>query len=97
SEIQVCDLTFRTIQTLGHTEGSLCFYIVSEEALFTGDTLYAGSNGLTDTFGVSPAKMMFSPRRLKELPPATRVLPGHGPETSLGDETWLSDLVYPIL
>ena len=97
SEIRVGDLVFRTLHTPGHTEGSACFYIASEEALFTGDTLYAGSHGRTDTFGGSPAKMVFSLRRLKDLPASTRLYPGHGPETTLGDETWLSDLVYPML
>lgn len=97
SEIKVGNLAFRTLHTPGHTEGSTCFFIASEAALFTGDTLYKGSHGRTDAFGGSPAKMVFSLRRLKEFPPGTRVLPGHGPETTLGDETWISDLVYPIL
>ena len=97
SEIKVGDLVLRTFHTPGHTQGSACFYIASEEALFTGDTLYARSHGRTDTFGGSPAKMVFSLRRLKELPPTTHVYPGHGPETMLGDESWLSDLVYPML
>lgn len=97
SEIKVGTLVIRTLHTPGHTEGSASFYIGSEEALFTGDTLYAGSHGRTDTFGGSPAKMVFSLRRLRELPPTTRVYPGHGPETTLGDETWIKDLVYPML
>jgi glyoxylase-like metal-dependent hydrolase (beta-lactamase superfamily II) len=97
SEIKVGDLVFRTLHTPGHTEGSVCFHLPAEGALFTGDTLYAGSHGRTDTFGGSPAKMVFSLRRLMELPGSTRVYPGHGPETTLEDETWLSDLVYPIV
>lgn len=97
SELKVGDLLFRTIHTPGHTEGSACLYVPSEGALFTGDTLYKGSHGRTDTFGGSPAKLVFSLRRLKELPPSTRVYPGHGPETTIGDESWLNDIVYPIL
>ncbi|MGI0149084.1 MAG: MBL fold metallo-hydrolase [Thermoplasmata archaeon] len=97
SELKVGDLVARILHTPGHTEGSACFYIPTEEILFTGDTLYQGSHGRTDVFGGSPAKMMFSLRRLKELPPSTHVYPGHGPETRIGDETWISDLVYPIL
>jgi len=97
SELRVGDLVVRTLHTPGHTEGSCCFYIESEEALFTGDSLYKGSCGRTDVFGGSPGKMMFSLRRLKGLPPSTHVHPGHGPETTIGDETWISDLVYPIL
>src|SRR3990172_7060302 len=95
--LRVGDIVVRTLHTPGHTEGSACFYLPMEEALFTGDTLYKGSCGRTDVSGGSPAKMVFSLRRLKELPPSTRVYPGHGPETSMGDETWISDLVYPIV
>ena len=97
SELRVGDIVVRTLHTPGHTEGSACFYLPSEEALFTGDTLYKGSCGRTDVAGGSPAKMVFSLRRLKDLPPTTRVHPGHGPETLMGDETWISDLVYPIV
>lgn len=97
SEIRLGDLVIRTLHTPGHTEGSACFHVPSEGALFTGDTLYKGSSGRTDVFGGSPARMVFSLRRLKELPPDTRVYPGHGPETTIGDEAWISDLVYPIL
>ena len=97
SELRLGDLVVRTLHTPGHTEGSACFHIASEEVVFTGDTLYAGSCGRTDVFGGSPAKMVFSLRRLKQLPPSTRVYPGHGPETTMDDETWISDLVYPIV
>ena len=97
SEVRAGDLTFRTIHTPGHTDGSASFYVESEGALFTGDTLYRGSCGRTDVFGGNPAKMIFSLRRLMELPPSTRVYPGHGPETTVGDETWLLDLIYPLV
>ena len=97
SEMKLGDAIIRTLHTPGHTEGSACFYVESENLLFTGDTLYAGSCGRTDVFGGSPAKMIFTLRRLKELPPYTRVYAGHGPETTIGDETWISDLVYPVV
>ena len=97
SELKLGDVIIRTPHTPGHTEGSACFYLESAGALFTGDTLYAGSCGRTDVFGGSPAKMIFSLRRLKELPSETHVYPGHGPETVLGDETWIRDLTYPIV
>jgi glyoxylase-like metal-dependent hydrolase (beta-lactamase superfamily II) len=97
SELKLGDVVIRTLHTPGHTEGSACFYVPSEGILFTGDTLYAGSCGRTDVFGGSPAKMVFSLRRLMELPPATRVFPGHGPETTIGDQTWITDLAYPVV
>lgn len=98
SEIKIGEYAIRILHTPGHTEGSACFYVASVEALFSGDTLYRGSCGRTDVFGGSPARMMFSLRRLKkELPPSTHVYPGHGPETTIGEETWLSDLTYPVI
>ncbi len=97
SEVKLGDIVTRTFHTPGHTEGSACFYVEAAGLLFTGDTLYAGSCGRTDVFGGSPAKMIFTLRRLKELPPDTHVYPGHGPETTIGNETWISDLTYPIV
>jgi glyoxylase-like metal-dependent hydrolase (beta-lactamase superfamily II) len=41
--------------------------------------------------------MVSSLRRLAELPPETRVLPGHGPETTIGDESWILDVAYPVV
>ncbi len=97
SELKLGNAAIRTLHTPGHTDGSACFYVEAEGILFTGDTLYAGSCGRTDVFGGSPAKMVFSLRRLRHLPPETRVYPGHGPETMIGDQTWISDLVYPVV
>ena len=97
SELKLGDLVITTLHTPGHSEGSACFHIETAGALFTGDTLYAGSCGRTDVQGGSPAKMVFTLRRLKELPAETRVYPGHGPETTIGDETWISDLAYPVV
>ncbi len=85
---------FRVIHTPGHTEGSSCFYAEQDGYLFTGDTLFAGTFGNTNALGSSPAKLWDSLRRLYRLPPETRVLPGHGPSTRIGDETWIANLRY---
>ncbi len=97
SEIRVGDIQLRTLHTPGHTEGSACFYSREHGVLFSGDTLFSGSSGRTDVAGGSPARMVMSLRRLHELPPDTRVLPGHGPETRIGEETWIADLAYPVV
>lgn len=97
SLVSLGGLTFRTIHTPGHTEGSCCFYCAEEAVLFSGDTLFAGSCGRTDVQGGSPAKMVQSLRKIAQLPSETRVLPGHGPETTIGDETWIADLTYPVV
>ncbi len=95
--VQVGSIKLETIHTPGHTEGSCCFYDEADGILFSGDTLFAGSCGRTDTLGASPAKMKASLQRLAQLPPETRVLPGHGPSTTMGQETWIADLAYPVV
>lgn len=97
STVQVGALVLETLHTPGHTEGSCCFYDRADGILFSGDTLFAGSCGRTDTLGGSPAKMKASLRRLAELAPETKVLPGHGPATTIGRETWIADLAYPVV
>ncbi len=97
TSVQVGGLTLVTLHTPGHTEGSCCFYDEADSLLFSGDTLFAGSCGRTDTLGASPAKMKASLQRLAQLPPDTRVLPGHGPATTIGRESWIADVVYPLV
>jgi len=95
--VQVGSIVLETLHTPGHTEGSACFYDEADAVLFSGDTLLAGSCGPTDTLGASPAKMKASVLRLAQLPPETKVLPGHGPPTTIGRETWIADLAYPVV
>jgi len=95
--VPIGGVVLETLHTPGHTEGSCCFYDEANGVLFSGDTLFAGSCGRTDTLGASPAKMKASLRRLAELPPDTKVLPGHGPATTIGKETWIADLAYPVV
>lgn len=95
--VHVGPISLETLHTPGHTEGSCCFYDEANGILFSGDTLFAGSCGRTDSLGASPAKMKASLLRLAQLPPETRVLPGHGPSTTIGQETWIADLAYPVV
>ncbi len=75
------------LHTPGHTEGSLCVYLPAEGLLLAGDTLFAGSVGRTDLPGGNHRKLLASIReRLLPLPDATVVIPGHGPETTVGHE-----------
>lgn len=75
------------IHTPGHSPGSICFHVGSQKLLLTGDTLFAGGIGRTDLWGGShPALMRSIRERLLPLDPETRVIPGHGPETTLGEE-----------
>jgi len=86
----VRDLDLQAIHTPGHTEGSTCFYLPKEHALFSGDLLFAGNVGRIDLPGGDAREMEASLARVAALPPGTRVFPGHGPATTIGDELrWL--------
>ncbi len=75
------------ILTPGHTPGSICLYNAAEKLLISGDTLFAGGIGRTDLPGGDTAAIERSIReRLFALPDDVRVYPGHGPETSIGEE-----------
>ena len=82
----VCGLSLRLLHTPGHTPGSVCLYSEADGTLFSGDTLFARGYGRTDLPGGSDAQMLASLRALFALPEETRVLPGHGGETTLGRE-----------
>jgi len=73
------------IHTPGHTPGSIC--LLSAGVLFSGDTLFADGVGRTDLPGGDEAALRRSLReKVLVLPDSTRVLPGHGPETTIGAE-----------
>jgi len=76
----------RTIFTPGHTSGCICLYLEQEKLLLTGDTLFAGSVGRTDLPGGDWRRLKRSLVKLTVLPDDTRVIPGHGPLTTIGDE-----------
>lgn len=82
--LHLAGLNFRVLHTPGHTPGCVC--LQCENALFTGDTLFAGSCGRTDFPGSSPRDMAASLKRLAALQGDFRVLPGHGVETTLNEE-----------
>lgn len=75
------------IHTPGHTPGSICLHFAPQNLLLAGDTLFAGSIGRTDLPGGDSAKILESIHdRLLVLPKETKVIPGHGPETSIAIE-----------
>lgn len=82
--LELAGLTLQVLQTPGHTPGCVC--LVCEDALFCGDTLFAGTCGRTDLPGGSMTVMRQSLARLKALEKNYRVLPGHGEESTLDEE-----------
>lgn len=83
--LSVGDLVVRVYHTPGHSAGGVCLHV--GDALFSGDTLMAGSIGRTDIPGGSYPELIASIRKkLLVLPDATVVYTGHGPQTTIGDE-----------
>lgn len=77
---------FVIMHTPGHTPGSVCLYSSVQGLVFSGDTMFAGAIGRTDFSYSDAKKMQTSLTKIKTLPSETRVLSGHGPETSIGEE-----------
>jgi len=89
SVIEIGDLRLEAFATPGHTPGSVCFYVRDTPLLFSGDTLFPGGPGATkfpggdfDTIVKSIDERIFS-----RFDAGTLVLPGHGADTTVGDES----------
>ena len=76
----------RVLTTPGHSRGCICFVCDAEKVVFTGDTLFRMSIGRTDFEGGSTQQIIDSLHRLAKLPDETVVYPGHGPQSTIGDE-----------
>jgi hydroxyacylglutathione hydrolase len=105
ARLDLAGLTVTVAHTPGHTPGSVLFQVGGADPdadagpllVLTGDTVFAGSIGRTDLPGGDPAAMKRSlTGRVLPLPDDAVVLPGHGPETTIGAERatnpWLVDL-----
>lgn len=88
--IEIGDMEIAVIGTPGHTPGGVCYLVSKEEGepglLLSGDTLFAGSVGRTDLPRGDGEELARSLERLATLPDSLPVLPGHGPETTIGAE-----------
>lgn len=79
--------SLQVLKTPGHSPGSVVFYCAEEHTAFTGDTLFRMSVGRTDFEGGSYEDLMNSLANvLAKLPDETTILPGHGPQSTIGYE-----------
>jgi hydroxyacylglutathione hydrolase len=96
--VGLATLPAQVLHTPGHTPGSICllFHFDNQHLLLAGDTLFAGSIGRTDLPGGDGKQILRSLReRLLVLPDVTRVVPGHGPETTIGEERQSNPFLQP--
>lgn len=87
--LQAGSVGIDVLHTPGHTPGSVCFAVLTDSGttILSGDTLFAGSIGRWDLGGTSMEDIVASiHRKLLEFPDDTRVIPGHGPSTTIGIE-----------
>ena len=86
AHMNICGLDVEVIYTPGHTAGSVSYYLPEQKVLISGDTMFYEAFGRTDFPGGSAMQLRRSLRKLYTLPGETRVLPGHGPETTIEHE-----------
>ena len=87
-QFDVADVQLEVIHTAGHTAGSVSLYCADLKAVFTGDALLAsGPAPHEGEYPDFPAQLTAIGERLLGLPPGTRVLPGHGEETTISAAT----------
>ena len=85
--LAVAGIDVQVIHTPGHSPGGVCLYVPTLGVLLSGDTLFHGGPGATGrSFSDFPTILDSIRERLLTLPPATRVLTGHGDETTIGAE-----------
>ncbi|MEO5914885.1 MAG: MBL fold metallo-hydrolase [Luteolibacter sp.] len=85
--LKIAGLEISLAHIPGHATDSVTFHLADHGIVFSGDTLFAGSIGRTDLPGGSTTQLLDGiAKHLMILPPETRVLPGHGPGTTIGVE-----------
>ncbi|PWI58530.1 MBL fold metallo-hydrolase [Sulfoacidibacillus thermotolerans] len=90
-ELLIGKLRFTVLETPGHSPGGVCFYHATENVLFSGDTLFAGTVGRTDLPGADGSQLLVSLKtKLWPLPDQTKVYPGHEEDTTIGEERSLN-------
>ena len=85
--LQVAGSAVEVRHTPGHSPGGVCLVVPDLEVVLSGDTLFHGGPGATGrSYSDFPTILQSIREQLLPLPPQTRVLPGHGAETTIGDE-----------
>lgn len=97
SRIRIGSMEFEVIETPGHTEGGVCFYDREDKILFSGDTLFAGAIGRTDSeWGDYDKLIVGIMDKVMGLDGDVQVLPGHGQSTDIGWERTHNPFLEPF-
>ena len=97
-QARVGSLSLRVDFAPGHAPGHVILVSPGSELALVGDVIFRGSIGRTDLPGGDTATLLASIRdRILTLPEGMRLLPGHGPETTVGDERRSNPFVLQIL
>ena len=93
--LRLGELSFTVMHTPGHSPGHVTLH--GHGIALVGDCLFAGSIGRTDLPMANGPAMAQSLERIVALPPETRVLPGHGPATTVGEERRSNPYIRELL
>lgn len=96
-KLSIGALRCEVIHTPGHAPGHVMFHFPDEKLLVGGDLIIGGAVGRTDFADSSPAALYASIRRVMQLPPDTRLLPGHGDIGTLADELETNPYVRAVM
>lgn len=91
NKIKIGESELKIIKTPGHSRDSVCFVSEKEKIIFSGDTLFNQGIGRTDLEGGDYEQIKKSLKLLMTYPDNYKVYPGHGPETTIGDERVRND------
>jgi glyoxylase-like metal-dependent hydrolase (beta-lactamase superfamily II) len=96
-ELQVGHLRLQVLHTPGHAPGHVCFHVPAHQVVFDGDVLFQGGIGRTDFPNSDHDTLMESIRvKLLTLPDDTRVFPGHGAATTIGEERATNSFLFGL-
>jgi glyoxylase-like metal-dependent hydrolase (beta-lactamase superfamily II) len=95
--LKIGSLEVEVLHTPGHAPGHVSYYFPKENVLVGGDLIIGGSIGRTDLPDSNHAELEASVRRVMQLPDATKLLGGHGPVTTLGQERRRNPFVREIV
>jgi glyoxylase-like metal-dependent hydrolase (beta-lactamase superfamily II) len=96
-QLKLGSIDLEVIHTPGHASGHICYHFPKEKVLIGGDLIIMGAVGRTDLPDSSYPDLQASIRRIMQLPGETKLLPGHGQISTLGDERQSNPYVQEAL